>query len=444
MPDRSTRAEWLSERTGLTLLALVSAVLATLILLPYLQYILLGVVLAYILMPAQRRLERTVGSMTAALTLVVVAILAILLPMLYVLAVALREALQVLAAVQDGSLGMDDLERRLEVIGQPDDLIELFETYQEPIGTAAQGLATSGIELVSGLPGLLIGLTVTVFVLFALLRDGDRLVAWIRHVLPIDDDIQRALLADLDQLMWASVVGNVVVAAIQAVALGIGLAVLGVPAVVLLTVATFVLALLPLIGAFGVWVPVSLYLLAAGDIVGAVALVVYGSVVSASDTYLRPALIGRTSALNSAIIVVGIFGGIVVFGAVGLFVGPVVLGGAKVTLDAFARERTAETSAEPGLEDGEETEDPAVDTAHETGIRTDVGEESNGGGDGAREAPVDAGDGSSDETGAESADVTSLESTDVAGSSGESGVDAEDDRPAETDNDSAAGTDTDR
>ena len=406
MPDRSSRSEWLSERTGLALLALVSAILATLILLPYLQYVLLGVVLAYILMPAQRRLERTVGSMTAALTLVAVAILAILLPMLYVLAVALREALELLTAVQEGSLGMADVERRLEIVGQPDDLIELFETYQEPIGTAAQGLATSGIELVSGLPGLLIGLTVTVFVLFALLRDGDRLVAWVRYVLPIDDDIQRELLADLDQLMWASVVGNVVVAAIQAVALGIGLAFLGVPAVVLLTVATFVLALLPLIGAFGVWVPVSLYLLVVGDIVGAVVLVVYGSIVSASDTYLRPALIGRTSALNSAIIVVGIFGGIVVFGAVGLFVGPVVLGGAKVTLDAFARERAAETVAEPGLEETEKTEDPAVDTERETGIRTDADDDSDEEGDGARETPTDTPEKSTDGTPEGSTDET--------------------------------------
>ncbi len=406
MPDRSSRSEWLSERTGLALLALVSAILATLILLPYLQYVLLGVVLAYILMPAQRRLERTVGSMTAALTLVAVAILAILLPMLYVLAVALREALELLTAVQEGSLGMADVERRLEIVGQPDDLIDLFETYQEPIGTAAQGLATSGIELVSGLPGLLIGLTVTVFVLFALLRDGDRLIVWTRHVLPIDDDIQRELLADLDQLMWASVVGNVIVAAIQAVALGIGLAILGVPAVVLLTVATFVLALLPLIGAFGVWVPVSLYLLVAGDPVGAVALVVYGSIVSASDTYLRPALIGRTSALNSAIIVVGIFGGIVVFGAVGLFVGPVVLGGAKVTLDAFARERAAGAGAEPGLEETEETEDPAVDTEEESGIRTGADDDSDEEGDGARKTPVDTGDESTDRAADEPTDET--------------------------------------
>ncbi|MDQ2049385.1 AI-2E family transporter [Natronolimnohabitans sp. A-GB9] len=362
MADRSDPPGpgWLSNRTGMTILAALSVFLATLILLPYLQYVLLGIVLAYILMPAQRRLERTLGSMLAALVLVTIAVLAILLPVTYVLAIALGQALEVLTAIQEGSLGMADVEAQLED-GHGIDLSDLYDTYQEPIGTALQGLATSGIELVSGLPAILIGLTVTVFVLFALLRDGDRLVAWTQTVLPIDDEIQRELLAELDQLMWASVVGNVAVAAIQAIALGLALAVLGIPAVVLLTVTTFVLALLPLIGAFGVWLPVAVYLAATNDLVGAVAIAAYGSLVSASDTYLRPALIGRTSAFNSAIVVVGIFGGIVVFGAVGLFIGPVVLGGAKVTLDAFARERTADLDSsarvEPESEAGAEEDD---------------------------------------------------------------------------------------
>ncbi len=373
MSNRPDSSGWLSERTGLTVLALVSTVLAALIFLPYLQYILLGVVLAYVLMPAQRRLEPITGSMIAALTLVGVAILAILLPITYVLAIALRQALQVLTAVQEGSLDMGDVEQRLEITGYPIDIAELYETYQEPIGTTVQGLATSGIELVSGLPGVLIGLTVTLFVLFALLRDGDRLVAWTRRVVPVEDDVQRELLAKLDQLMWASVVGNVAVAVIQAVALGIGLAILGVPAVIFLTVATFVLALLPLVGAFGVWLPVAIYLFATGNLIGATVLVGYGSLVSVSDTYLRPALIGRTSAFNSAIIVVGIFGGIVVFGAVGLFIGPVVLGGAKVTLDVFARERPTGSGAKSDLEGDEAIEDPAVDTEPGTGIRTRTG-----------------------------------------------------------------------
>ncbi len=374
MVDDADSSGWFSERTGVTVLALVGITFGLLVILPYLQYILLGIVLAYILMPAQRRLERVVGSMTAALTLVAVAILAILLPTIYVLAIAFQQALGVITAIQEGTLDIADIEQRLETTGVTVDLVEMYEIYEEPIGTALQGFATAGIEFVGGLPAILIGLTVTVFVLFALLRDGTQLLAWSRTVVPIDDALQREFHAELDQLMWASVVGNVAVAAIQAVLLGIGLVLLGVPAVVFLTVVTFVLSLLPLVGAFGVWVPVSLYLLAVGDVVSAAILVAYGSLVSASDTYLRPALIGKTGAFNSAIIVVGIFGGIIVFGAVGLFIGPVVLGGAKVTLDLFARER-AETDepgadVEPAVATGA-SDDVAVDTDPETGIRSE-------------------------------------------------------------------------
>ncbi|SDR08839.1 AI-2E family transporter [Natronobacterium texcoconense] len=339
MADRPDLPSWDFDRPGLAALVATTVVLAALVILPYVQYVLLGIVLAYILVPAQRRLEQYVGSMIAAGVLVAVAILAILLPVAYVLALAFREALQVVEAIQEGDLDVAAIEARLEATGYPVDLAGMYGEYQEPITTGIQGLATGGLEIVGGLPGILIGLTVTLFVLFALLRDRERLISWIREVVPIEDEIQRELLAGYDQLMWASVVGNVAVAIIQAIALGIGLAILDVPAVVFLTVATFVLALLPLVGAFGVWVPLSVYLVAAGRPIAAAGLVAYGSIVSASDTYLRPALIGRTSAFNSAIIVVGIFGGIIVFGAVGLFVGPVVLGGAKITVDVYVREQ---------------------------------------------------------------------------------------------------------
>ncbi|ELY43531.1 AI-2E family transporter [Natronorubrum bangense] len=415
MSDRADASGWLSEGRALTVLALVSVALAAVIILPYLQYVLLGVVLAYILEPAQRRLERVVRPMTAALTLVVVAILAILLPVAYVLAIALRQALELVGAVQDGRLNIDDIEAQLEETGVDVDLVEMYGIYQEPIAAGLQGLATSGIEFVSGLPGILIGITVTLFVLFALLRDGNRLVAWSHTVVPIDDEIQQELLAELDQLMWASVIGNVGVAAIQAVLLGVGLAVLGVPAVVLLTVGTFVFALLPLIGAFGIWLPVTVYLLAVGEFIPAAALVVYGSLVSASDTYLRPALIGRTSAFNSAIIVVGIFGGLIVFGAVGLFIGPVVLGGAKVTLDVVARERAQK---DPVSAADSSADDAAVDTDTETGVR---------------EAPDREADTGADDGRAPSPDATEEETAEKAVSEPNGETDAETETDSDTD-----------
>jgi len=98
---------------------------------------------------------------------------------------------------------------------------------------------------------------------------------------------------------------------------------------------------LPLVGSFGVWIPASLYLIAQNRPTAAAIIFVFGVVVSVSDVYLRPAVINRAGAINVAIIAMGIFGGIVLFGGVGLFIGPVVLGGTKVVLDLYTRERTA-------------------------------------------------------------------------------------------------------
>jgi predicted PurR-regulated permease PerM len=284
------------------------------------------------------------GPGSAALTLTSLSVLLLLVLLAYVITIAIQQGLALLAALRAGEFSPAILQDRIAAVGYVVDLDLLYATYQEPIATGVERLATGAMTAIGGLPGVFIGLTVTTFVLFVLLRDGTRFVTWLRAVVPVSEPVQGELLAELDDLMWASVVGNAAVAGIQAVLLGITLVLVGMPGAVFLTVATFVLCLLPLVGAFGVWVPVSIYLLGIGRPMPALVIFVIGSVVSASDTYLRPAIINRSGALNVAVITVGIFGGIIVFGAVGLFIGPVVLGGTKIVFDQFARERAESAS----------------------------------------------------------------------------------------------------
>ncbi|WP_394349504.1 MULTISPECIES: AI-2E family transporter [Haloferax] len=321
----------------------MSGVLGLLFVFTQLQYILLAIVLAYVLAPAQRTLERHTSSATAALILISLSVVVLFIPIAYLLTVAIQQGLGLLTALQEGGLSPDIVQDQLEAIGYVIDFDLLYATYQEPIASGLQRLATGAVTVVGGLPGVLIGLTVTLFVLFALLRDGEQFVTWLKSIVPLSDRVERELIRELDVLMWASVIGNVAVAGVQAVLLGIGLALVGMPGVVFLTVATFVLTLLPLVGAFGVWLPVSGYLFAIGRPTTAILFIAYGSVVSSSDLYLRPAIINRSGAINVATIVVGIFGGIVLFGAIGLFVGPVILGGSKVVLDLFVQERADST-----------------------------------------------------------------------------------------------------
>ncbi|AHG02426.1 permease (plasmid) [Halostagnicola larsenii XH-48] len=350
MPDRPHSPDWIVEQPGLTAFALLSGLLALFVLLPYLQYVLFGVVLAYIMFPVQQRVEQYVRPTIAAVTVVVATLLAVLIPLVYTITVAVQQSLGVVRSIRQGDINVNTIENVFETNGYAVDLVSLYEANQDRIATGIQEITTGALNLVGSLPKMFIGLTVTLFVLFALLRDGKRLVNWFQWVLPIEDEILEELRDGLDQLMWASVVGNVAVAGIQAVLLGIGLVIAGVPAVIFLTVATFILTLLPLVGAFGIWIPAAAYLVTVGRPTAGAVMVVYGLLVTFSDSYLRPALIGQTAAFNSAIVVIGIFGGLIAFGAVGLFIGPVVLGGAKLTLDEFARELTGDPDPAQSLE----------------------------------------------------------------------------------------------
>jgi predicted PurR-regulated permease PerM len=343
VPSRPEAPAWLVEQPGLTVLALLAGFIALFVLLPYLQYVLFGVVLAYIMFPVQQRTEQYVRPTIAAVAVVVATLLLVLFPLILLLTIAAQQALDVVSAVRNGEIDIGSIESLIESAGYSVDLVALYEANQGRVASTLEQIMSAAISLVGNLPGMFIGLTITLFVLFALLRSGEQLVGWVRWVLPIDEGVLDDLHVGVDQLMWASIVGNVAVAAIQAALLGVGLAIAGLPAVIFLTVTTFVLTLLPLVGAFGVWVPAAIYLVAVGRPIAGVVMAVYGLLVTFSDLYLRPALIGHTGAFNSATIVIGIFGGLVVFGAVGLFIGPVVLGGAKLVLDSFAREHTGES-----------------------------------------------------------------------------------------------------
>ena len=330
---------WLTEQRTLTLLVVLCVIVGTLVVLPYLQYILLAGVLAYIFVPVQVRLERVVGPNVSALSLTALAVLMVIVPSIYILARAVRQGIRVLEALDEGELNTAVIEQFLAQFGYQINFEVALNATQDPNTQALQRLAVGTINIARGVPDVLIGLTITLFLLFTLLRDRTRLYNWTLQVIPVSDRICKRFFTDIDRLLYASVVGNVIVAAIQAVMFALGLWVLGLSNVIFLGVLTFILGVIPLIGVFAIWVPLSAYLFAVGRPLAGIFLVIYGAAVSVSDFYLRPAVIGHRGALRAATVVVGIFGGIVVFGAVGLFVGPVIIGGTKAAIDLYAEER---------------------------------------------------------------------------------------------------------
>jgi predicted PurR-regulated permease PerM len=330
------------ERGFLVFMIAVFGLLAALLVKPFLQYVLAAILLGYVLHPLQRRLGPRVGSRTSALSLVLVATLVVLVPVASLLAIAIRQAISLLRAIARGDSRLLEL---LPLVERYTGISIEGRSLQEFIPTdVTSGLLENALSVFGSISDALIGITVLAFLLYYLLVDGAVFVSWLRRITPLAEGVQDELYAEMDRVMWGVLVGNVLVALVQGVLTGIGLAIAGVPGVVFWTVVTILLSLLPIIGASVVWLPASVYLFVADRPVAAAFLFAYGTlVISLSDNYLRPVVSGHEARLNPGLLVVGIFGGVYVFGIMGLFFGPVVLGILRALLTVYAREHPTES-----------------------------------------------------------------------------------------------------
>lgn len=294
---------------------------------------LLAVLLAYVLYPLQERLEPRIGASLSSLSVVIGATLAIIVPFVVMIGLIATDVARFAQGLQDGGSGVDRLETAIsERTGQE---VNVAETATSGARTAAEGLLGGAPDIFSGIVHALIGIGLAAFLLFFLLKDGDRLFAWVREIVPLPREVQETLFSELDRLTWAVLVGHVAVAVVQGVLAGLGLLATGVPNAVFWTFVMILLSLIPLIGSFVVWAPAAAWLATTGSTVAAVALVVYGAVVvGTSDEFLRPLIVGRAD-VNPSLIIVGVIGGMYFMGFMGLFFGPVVVGAFKVVLETF-------------------------------------------------------------------------------------------------------------
>lgn len=172
----------------------------------------------------------------------------------------------------------------------------------------------------------LLELTLVVFIAFFFFRDGHKLAS---HVAHLAEKIGGALGMRMLQLTRNTIMGVMVgivgTAAAQSLVALIGFLVAGVPAALLLGAATFFLSMVP-VGPPLIWGGAAWWLYSQGETGWAIFMIAWGAaVVSSVDNLVKPILISRTSSLPILLVALGVFGGVLAFGFVGIFLGPVIL-----------------------------------------------------------------------------------------------------------------------
>ncbi|HEY0285480.1 MAG TPA: AI-2E family transporter [Pseudomonas sp.] len=174
--------------------------------------------------------------------------------------------------------------------------------------------------------GGIVELTLSIVFVFFFYRDGPRLAAFVLSLLErlIGDRAQyyADLVAGTVQRVVNGVIGT---AAAQALLALIGFLIAGVPGALVLGIGTFLLSLVPM-GPPLIWIPATAWLAWEGEYGMAIFLGLWGTfIVSGVDNVLKPYLISRGGNLPLVIVLLGVFGGLLAFGFIGLFIGPTLL-----------------------------------------------------------------------------------------------------------------------
>jgi len=307
--------------------------LCALILNPFMGVLAWASVLAIAFYPVQQQLVRQTGQVTLSAFITSLLVMVVILrPLLFVTGIAvdqflaLRDYLQQTFARESDLSALQPLQRAYEWLAarvgvDPTAIVEWVREHANEVG---QATAQYSLTIAANVGGAVVSGIFTIFAMFLLFREGDRIVARIPDLLPFERARSEAMLLRIRDVIYASVYGVVVIALIQGVLSGAMFWALGIPSAALWGMVTVLTSVIPLVGAAGVWIPAAIYLILVGQWPQAIVLVVWGgAVVSMVDNFLRPRLVGGRVGLSELVIFFALLGGLQVFGFIGIVLGPV-------------------------------------------------------------------------------------------------------------------------
>lgn len=337
----------LTQHRALALVAAAAIVFLVWISLPVGFGVLVGALFAFTLYTPYRKIAKRThkpvlyAAIFSALSMLVVA--AALFLLLYLLVLRGIQVVQALPAAlaPNGALAslLQSLTAPLARFGmKPPALVDELRAAAGQLEGWLAGAAASLVGIV--FDGLL-AMFFMVITEFVILHHWSAIRRRAERLLPLNPRHTQAMFRMIRRLGRQVLVGTLGTGALQGLFAGIGYAVVGFPQPAFFGAMTAVASLLPAFGTMLVWLPAILYLFFGGHSIAAIILLVWCAlvVVFVCDYIIRPKLVGRGDQMGWWATYVSLFGGLKLFGFVGFFVGPILVGVALGALRIWERER---------------------------------------------------------------------------------------------------------
>jgi len=303
----------------------------------FLMTLLLAAIFSGLAHPLYRQLNKRFGGrrVLASAVTILIAILVVVIPLTALLGLIANEAYQVSLVVrpwiQEQISQPSGVAERLPAWAQP--WLEKLNPFRDQIlektgeitGMAGNFLFKSLSATTRGTVTFFLHLFVMLYAMFFFLMDGSVLIQKVRSFLPLREADKDLMEERFMSVTRATIKGTFAIGAIQGLLGGLGMAVAGIQGSIFWGAIMAVLSVIPGVGAAIVWAPAVIYLLAKGNIVAGIALLAWSAgVVGTVDNVLRPRLVGKDAKMPDLLILLSTLGGIVMFGAVGFILGPIV------------------------------------------------------------------------------------------------------------------------
>ncbi len=319
---------------------------------PFIVALLVAGLLAGLVYPIYDRLRLWVKSRAggAVLTVLLVLVLVVL-PLLGFLGLVAAEALKVseLARAWFASQNYETaglIQRITDWIPFADKLKPFSDQFIAKLGELASATGGFLVQNVSRATQFTVQFILNLFVmfyaLFFFLVGGPAIMKRLLYLMPLSDEEEQRLVEKGMSVTRATLKGTFIIGIIQGALAGIAFAVAGIKGAAFWGTIMGVLSIIPGVGAALIWIPAVIWLLVTGEVVAGTALGAWCAIVVGTvDNLLRPRLVGNDTKMSDLTILISTLGGLAMFGAVGIVIGPLVAGLASTVWDIYGVEFAA-------------------------------------------------------------------------------------------------------
>jgi predicted PurR-regulated permease PerM len=309
---------------------------------PFLSPLGWAAILVIFFYPMHGRLARKLSSRRAALFSTLAVTILLIVPAILVTTLFVREAVSISRGVQHSIVEQHAptvakkwawIAQHVPGLDPNADVVEMLaQAVQKEAGYLAERLGT----ILRNIAEFIFDLFVMIFAMFYFFRDGDQIIRGVRSILPFDAEHRDTMMKQSRDLISASVMTSLIIAAIQGILGGLGFAIVKLPTPIFWGVAMAFFSLVPVVGSSLIFVPASLWLGFTGHWGRAILLLaICAGVSTIVDNVLRPLLLGGRTELSALVIFISVVGGVGLFGMLGLVLGPILVATAASVLTVY-------------------------------------------------------------------------------------------------------------